>query len=589
MSTHLRQPILCVLGHVDHGKTSLLDALRQTRVQSREAGGITQHIGASEIPLDAIQAVCKPVLAKLPLKFTIPGLLFIDTPGHEAFTNLRRRGGGVADLAILVVDCTKGIETQTVEAIQILKEYKTPFLVAFNKIDALSGWVARSQIFTDSFEQQRPDVQADLDNRLYALIGRLYEFGFQAERFDRVTDFTKQILIVPVSAKSQEGLSELLLYSAGPAQKFPEKRLALTSLDAKGNILEVKEEKGLGKTLDVILYDGVLKTGQRIAFATSEGPKAGKIKALLKPKPMDEMRDPRQKFDAVSQVVAASGVKISCEYSDIALAGSTVLGVENGEAEALLKIGEEVRSVIFEEEQKDGAVLKADSLGSLEAITKLLSAEKIPVRKAAIGKVNKNDVVTASAIREKNPYLGVVFAFNQHVEEEARAFAEKEGVKLLEEKVIYNLILTYQAWKTEEETRNQKTAFSALVLPAKIRILAGHVFRTSNPCIVGVEVLEGRIRKGCQLLNEKGESAGSVRALQEDKKPVEEARKGKQLAASLDGVVFGKQLTEGQELFSDVPREHAKILEEKYASSLSPGELDLLAQIKKIKGFVTFK
>src|SRR3989338_6461134 len=185
----LRQPILCVMGHVDHGKTSLLDSLRQTRVQAREAGGITQHIGASEIPLNVVKTFCKPVLSKLPVKFTIPGLLFIDTPGHEAFTNLRRRGGSVADIAILVVDCTKGIETQTVEALQILKEYKTPFLVAFNKIDALSGWSDHGKVFTDSFPQQRPDVQTDFENRLYGLIGKLYEYGFQAERFDRVTDF----------------------------------------------------------------------------------------------------------------------------------------------------------------------------------------------------------------------------------------------------------------------------------------------------------------------------------------------------------------------------------------------------------------
>ena len=585
----LRQPIVCILGHVDHGKTSLLDALRETRVAAREVGHITQHIGASEVPLEAIQTFCKPVLARLPLKFTIPGLLFIDTPGHDAFTNLRRRGGSIADIAILVIDCTKGIEPQTIEAIQILKEYKTPFLVAFNKIDAVSGWKAHDLPFSASIERQLPHVQADLDTRLYHLIGQLYQYGFNAERFDRVSDFTKQILIVPASAKTKEGLSELMLYVAGLAQKFLEKRLELHEhAQAQGSILEVKDEKGLGKTLDVILYDGILNTGDNVAFLTSEGPRIGKVKALLKPQAMDEMRDPKHKFSSVKSVGAASGVKVAAENADTAVAGSSFFSVTEGDQEtAMEKLKEEYTHLVFENESH-GVVLKADSLGSLEAITKLFSNNGVPVKRAGIGPLTKNDVALASAIRQNNPFLGVLFSFHQPADPDILALAEKEKVKVFEESIIYNLIEGYQRWRDETEAGLKKEAFSSLVLPAKIKVLPGHCFRVSNPCIVGVQVMEGKLRKGYTLINAKGQTVATVRGLQEDKKPVDEAKKGKQVAASLDGPVFGRQINENDELYSDVDKETVKTLEGKYAAALTDGEKDLLAQIKKIKGYIAF-
>ncbi len=585
----LRQPIVCILGHVDHGKTSLLDSLRETRVAAREVGHITQHIGASEVPLEAIQTFCKPVLARLPLKFTIPGLLFIDTPGHDAFTNLRRRGGSIADIAILVVDCTKGIEPQTIEAIQILKEYKTPFLVAFNKIDAVSGWKAQGLPFSESIERQLPHVQADLDTRLYNLVGQLYQYGFNAERFDRVSDFTKQILIVPCSAKTKEGLSELMLYVAGLAQKFLEKRLELhAEQKAQGSILEVKEEKGLGKTLDVILYDGILHTGDSVAFLTSEGPRIGKVKALLKPKPMDEMRDPKHKFSSVKEVNAACGVKVAAENADDAVAGSSFFGVTDADHQtALEKLKEEYTHLVFENESH-GVVLKADSLGSLEAITKLFSNGGIAVKRAGIGPLTKNDVALASAIRQNNPFLGVLFSFHQPADPDILALAEKEKVKVFQESIIYNLIEGYQRWRADEEAGLKKEAFTSLTLPAKVKVLPGHCFRVSNPCIVGVQIMEGRLRKGYTLINAQGQIVASVRGLQEDKKPVDEATKGKQVAASLDGPVFGRQLNENDELYSDVDKDTVKTLEGKYAAALTEGEKDLLAHIKKIKGFIAY-
>jgi len=587
----LRQPIVTVLGHVDHGKTSLLDAIRETSVQAREAGAITQHVGASEVPVSVVKERCSALLSKMKIGLTIPGLLFIDTPGHEAFANLRKRGGSIADIAILVIDINQGIQNQTIEAIEILREYKVPFLVAATKIDALSGWIPNKKTcFADTITKQRNDVQEFLDKKIYELIGSLYNRGFSAERFDRVTDFTKQVLIVPVSAKTGEGLQELLMYVAGLAQKFLEKKLELHSEEAgKGSILEVREEPGLGKTLDVILYDGSIAEGDTIVFATQSDVAVSRVKALLKPKPLDEMRDPREKFKPVKEVHAASGVKIACEHADEALAGSSLYVART--EDNLEKIKEsllgEVRKIVIESDVL-GAVFKADTLGSLEAITKLLAAEKIAVRRAAIGPVSRHDVMEAGGVREKDPCKGVVFAFNVSVDDEVKKFAEENGVKIFEEKVIYNLIETYKRWVDEEKAREKREAFLKLVPPAKIMLLPDSCFRVNHPCVVGIEVLVGTIRKDIELMNDEGVVVGTIQGIQHEKKPLEEAKKGQQVAVSIDGPTFGRQVFAKQLLYSNMGKDDIKTITEKYKQAFGEDEFALIQEIKKIKGYSRF-
>ncbi|HIH20218.1 TPA: translation initiation factor IF-2 [Candidatus Micrarchaeota archaeon] len=579
------------MGHVDHGKTSLLDAIRQSGVAKREHGGITQHVGASEVPLDVVQKICGPLLQKFNTELTIPGLLFIDTPGHEAFTNLRKRGGGVADIAVLVIDVTKGIEAQTIEAIEILREYKTPFIIALNKSDALSGWISKpGASVSDSLAQQRQDVVNDLDERIYRLIGKLYDFGFQAERFDRVSDMTKQIIVIPCSAKTREGLPELLMFVSGLAQKFLKQRLELhSSIAGKGSILEVREEIGLGKTLDVILYDGTISQGDAIVFATDEGPKVSKVKALLKPKPLDEMRDPREKFSAVKEVVAASGVKISCEYADQALAGSDLVVIGEGESEeqAIEEIKRELLELMVEKEE-EGVIVRADTLGSLEAIAKLFAAEKIPLKSASIGNVFRKHVMQASAVKDNDKLLGVIFAFNVEIDDSAKTEAASTGVKIFDEKIIYNLIEGYKQWSDEEKAKDKREAFARVSFPAKIFLMPGHCFRVSGPAVFGVEIIEGRIRKNQGFMDDKGESIGTIRAIQHEKEEIEEAKKGQQVAISMPEPFYGRQIKEKQTLYSDCSKDDIKILEVKYASSLSEEEKALLKEIKKIKGYSRF-
>ncbi|RLF45540.1 MAG: translation initiation factor IF-2, partial [Thermoplasmata archaeon] len=326
---YTRQPIVSVLGHVDHGKTTLLDYIRGSAVAKREAGAITQHIGATEVPIDVIYELCGKLLSGK--KFSVPGLLFIDTPGHHAFTTLRSRGGALADLAVLVVDINDGIMPQTIEAINILKKYKTPFVVAVNKIDTIQGWRTEKGIIKSRLEKQGETAKKIFEEKFYEIIERLFEHGFSSERYDRIRNFQKNIALIPISAKTGEGIPELLMILIGLAQRFLEKELATERGPAEGTVLEVKEEKGLGTTIDVIIYNGVIRQNDTIVVGGKNKPCVTTIRALLKPKPLDEIRDPSERFEMVKEVGAATGVKIAAPGLEEVFAGAPLLVAENVE------------------------------------------------------------------------------------------------------------------------------------------------------------------------------------------------------------------------------------------------------------------
>ena len=268
MKTQIRQPIVTVCGHVDHGKTSLLDSLRESSVTQGEAGGITQKISFTSYPLEQLKKVC-PLIEKLGIKLDIPGFLFIDTPGHAAFTNLRKRGGSLADLAILVIDINEGIKPQTAEVIQILKINKTPFIIALNKIDKISGWQADKKGLKDSIESQALNAKQEFEEKFYTLIGSLNNHGFDSDLYYNISDFTKKIALVPCSAKTKQGIPELLMMLCGLSEKYLADRLKLGK-DAKGVILEIKKEKTINY-IETILYDGELKKNDEIAIANLQG------------------------------------------------------------------------------------------------------------------------------------------------------------------------------------------------------------------------------------------------------------------------------------------------------------------------------
>ena len=573
----IRSPICTVAGHVDHGKTSVLDKIRGTAIVETEAGRITQAIGAAIVPLTTIRKICGPLLERLNIKFTIPGLLFIDTPGHAAFTNLRKRGGNLADIAIVVIDINEGIKPQTTEVIDILKQYKTPFVVALNKIDLISGWQSNKTLLLENVSKQSTTIQQLLDKKLYELVGRLSTFGLNSERFDRVDDYTKQIAIIPLSAKTGEGIPELLMVITGLAQKYLEKKLDIDiKRFAKGTILEVKETKGLGITLDVIVYDGTLKRNDLIVIGGLEKPIVTKVKALFEPMPLAEMRDKKTKFKAVQSVSASTGIKISSPDIENVVAGMPLRACKEEELEKVKEeIQKEVEEVVIETDDK-GIIIKADTLGSLEALIKLLKEKNITIRKASVGNISKKDIAEASTIYAEDPLKAVVLGFNVSCD-----MKEVGLVKIITSDIIYKIIEEFEKWQTEEKARKEKDQLSQLVMPCKLQILKGYVFRQSNPAVSGIEVLAGKLKVGVGLMKDEGKRITFVKSMQSEQENIEEAEKGRQLAISMDNVTIGRQVNEGDILYSIMPESDFRRLK-KLKEHLKPEEIEAIKEIAAI-------
>jgi len=583
MEENIRALITVVLGHVDVGKTALLDKIRGTAVMLREPGTMTQHIGASFLPWSALEKISEKLSMKVTRKVKIPGILVIDTPGHEAFANLRKRGGSIADIALLVIDITEGFEEQTYEAIEILRSRKTPFLVVANKIDKIPGWKPNESVpFIETIKRQDPTVVARLEELIYNIIADFLKLGFRADRYDRVSDFTKTVAIVPTSALTGEGIPDLLLVLAGLAQRYLVNRLKVSSGAGKGVVLEVKEEIGLGTTIDVVLYDGVIRKGDVIVVGGIGEPIVAKVKALLMPKPLDEMRSPEDRFLHVDEVRAAAGVKIIASGLENAVAGAPVLVVPKGVDVKLVKkeVSEEV-ALIKRSRRTAGVVVKADTLGTLEAITDYLERHGIPVRYGDIGPVVKRDVMEASIVKQDNKRYGVILAFNVKVTPEAEQMAKRYGVKVFRNNVIYRLVEDYQNWIKFEEEREKRELLSKLIMPGVIKILPGYVFRRRNPVIVGVEVLVGRIKGGYPLTTIKGKRVGEIMQIQQHGKPLKEAYAGSAVAISIRGnVTVGRQIREGDLLYVDVPLDHINLLLSKFKSELSEDEIEVLKELR---------
>jgi len=574
--SYVRQPIVSVLGHVDHGKTTLLDYIRGSTVALREAGAITQHIGATEVPIDVIREMCGELLKGK--DFTLPGLLFIDTPGHHAFTTLRRRGGSIADIAILIVDINEGFKPQTYESLMILKQYKTPFVVAVNKIDTITGWRKEKGILPERLKKQSELARSIFEEKIYDIIGTLSEHGFSSDLYSNIKDFTRNVAIVPISAKTGEGVPELLMILVGLAQRFLEKHLTIEKGPAKGTVLEVKEERGLGTTIDVIIYSGTLRATDTIAVGTRNEPVITKIKALLKPKPLDEIRDPRERFENVEEVHAACGIKISAPNLEDVIPGSPlrVVTPENRD-----KIIEEIKeqTELHIELDEEGAVAKADTIGSLEAIVKEAKSRNIKIRKAEVGNVSKRDIIEASATND--PLQRVILAFNVKILPEAEEEMKNHDVEVIREDVIYTLMERYEEWVYKKREEIERAKREAIPRPGMIKFLPGYVFRVSKPAIIGVRVLAGRIKPGMKLIKEDGKVVGTIKSIQSEKKSLNEAIQGQEVAISIEGPTVGRQIKEEDILYTDLPEGVVRKLKE--MGDLTYDEREVLNKIIEIK------
>jgi translation initiation factor 5B len=577
---------VAVLGHVDSGKTSLLDKIRGTGVQGREAGGITQHIGASFLPDEIIQKLCGSLYEKLgKAENKVPGILVIDTPGHEVFTNLRARGGSAADIAILVVDINRGFQPQTNESLKILESRKVPFVVALNKVDMISGWQATDDAYiSQAIKKQSTSIQTNIDEKIYNVVGALSILGYQSEAFYRVQDFKKEISIVPVSARSGVGIPELLAVLVGLTQQFLGKKLEQEKKQTRGIILEVNDEVGLGPTANMILIDGHLKKDDNIVVAKRDSVIITKPKALLLPKALDEMRDPRDKFKPIDEVQAAAGIKIASPDLEGVLPGTTVYASSDQKTtEEFKKSLESEMESVFIDTETTGVILKCDTIGSLEAITEMLRRQQIPIAKADIGSVTRRDVMQAKAIKDKDRHLGVILAFNIKVFDDAKIECDESHIRVFEDKIIYSLIDTYSQWVDDDKSDIENSIFKEFTPICKFTFLKGYTFRNNNPAVFGIRVDVGTLRQKTSFTNKSGKKIGNIHSLEADGKTVKEVKMGEEVACSVQNVTIGRQVNE-EDVFYTLPTPfEAKQLLKKYAHKLSSEELQTLNEIVRIQ------
>ncbi len=566
----IRQPIITVAGHVDSGKTTILDSIRKTGVAEAEAGGITQKISFTLFPADKIMWRC-PLIEKQGIKLDIPGFLFIDTPGHAAFTNLRKRGGSLADLAIVVININEGIMPQTAEVIEILKLHKTPFVVALNKIDGISGWRKQKEDLKDNIESQAMNVKNDFMEKMMIIEGALHAYGFNAAPYYEVKDFTTKLALVPCSGRTGEGIPELLMMLCGLSQKFLRGRLTLGK-EAKGVILEVKKEKSINY-IEAILYDGELKKNDEIAIACFEGTIKSRIRSL------EEVRPLSDKFKPVYLCKAATGIRMQLVDQENVLSGMPFQTFKD--EKEIANLSDEVTGSIKTE--KEGIIIKADSLGSLEALMLLLEQESIQVNKVGIGAIKKSDVIAAQTTSENNPLNAIILGFNVEEDEEAHELAKgKKDIKILKENVIYKLIENLQLFRKNKENELKKEKMMSLATICKLKVLHQYVFHNSNPAIFGVSVEGGTLKHNIQLINENGEEVARVKAVQSEGKSLGKAEKGVEVAISLPGVNFERELSDKQYLYSDIGESQFRQFKEN-KEILSQDEIRILQEIAQIK------
>ncbi|MFW9873572.1 MAG: translation initiation factor IF-2 [Candidatus Thorarchaeota archaeon] len=578
----IRAPITCILGHIDHGKTTILDYIRGTVVQQREAAGITQHIGASYFPTEDIKNFLRKSKQEFAEKeINLPGILVIDTPGHAAFLNLRRRGGAVADIAILVIDVTAGTMPITWESVRILRDRKTPFVIAANKIDRISGWKSKINAdFLDTFNSQKPHVKDFLDEKILQIMGNFLEEGFKGiDRYDKIKDFAKKVAIVPTSGKTGEGISTLLMVLMGLVQQYLTENLKFSEGAAKGVVLEVKKEKGQGKTMDILIYDGIINKGDEFIVGGLEHPIKSKVRALLTPKPLDEIRDPRQKFDSVDFVSAAAGIKILAPNIDDVVAGSPFKSIIDPSEEEIIykEIESEVESIRIKTE-KAGVVLKADTLGSLEALENHFSKNGVKISIADVGPIKKEDIINATIVKTFDPYSATVLGFNVPILPEANEQAFIDNIRIFTNNVIYRLLEDYIEYAETRKAEDTAKGLSELILPAKLKMFPEYIFRNSDPAVFGVKVEAGTLYPKVPLITDEGKRVRRIHQIQDKGETIKKAEKDSEVAISIRGIEIGKEIGKDETLFVNVPESHVRQLMGKFFSELTIDQKQVLRE-----------
>ncbi|XP_065597249.1 eukaryotic translation initiation factor 5B [Cyrtonyx montezumae] len=588
----LRAPVICVLGHVDTGKTKILDKLRHTHVQDSEAGGITQQIGATNVPLEAINEQTKMVKNFDRENIKIPGMLIIDTPGHESFSNLRNRGSSLCDIAILVVDIMHGLEPQTIESINLLKSKKCPFIVALNKIDRLYDW--KKSPDTDvavTLKKQKKNTKDEFEERAKAIIVEFAKQGLNAALFYENKDPRTFVSLVPTSAHTGDGMGSLIALLVELTQTMLTKRLAECQ-ELRAQVMEVKALPGMGTTIDVILINGRLKEGDTIIVPGVEGPIVTQIRGLLLPPPMKELRVKNQ-YEKHKEVVAAQGVKILGKDLEKTLAGLPLLVAHKEDEVPVLKdeliheLKQTLNAIKLEEK---GVYVQASTLGSLEALLEFLKTSEVPYAGINIGPVHKKDVMKASVMLEHDPQYAVILAFDVRIERDAQEMADSLGVRIFSAEIIYHLFDAFTKYRQDYKKQKQEEFKHIAVFPCKMKILPQFIFNSRDPIVMGVVVEAGQVKQGTPMCvpSKNFVDIGIVTSIEINHKPVEVAKKGQEVCVKIEPIpgespkMYGRHFEATDILVSKISRQSIDALKDWFRDEMQKSDWQLIVELKKV-------
>ncbi|XP_061540021.1 eukaryotic translation initiation factor 5B [Phycodurus eques] len=586
-----RAPVVCVLGHVDTGKTKILDKLRHTHVQDGEAGGITQQIGATNVPKETIEEQTKMVKNFDRDGMKIPGMLIIDTPGHESFSNLRNRGSSLCDIAILVVDIMHGLEPQTIESINLLKEKKCPFVVALNKIDRLYDWKRSPE--TDvlaTLKKQKKNTKDEFDERAKAIIVEFAQQSLNAALFYENKDPRTFVSLVPTSAHSGDGIGNLIALLVELTQTMLARRVAHCD-ELRAQVMEVKALPGMGTTIDVILINGRLREGETIIVPGVDGPIITQIRGLLLPPPLKELRV-KNPYEKHKEVSTSQGVKILGKDLEKTLAGLPLLVAHKDDEipvlrdELIHELKQTLSSIKLEEK---GVYVQASTLGSLEALLEFLRTSKVPYAGINIGPVHKKDVMKASTMLEHDPQYAVILAFDVKVEREGQEMADSFGVRIFSAEIIYHLFDAFTKYRDDYKKSKQDEFKHVAVFPVKIRVLPQFIFNSRDPIVMGVSVEAGVLRQGTPLcVPSKGfVDIGVVTSIEINHKTVDSAKKGQEICIKIEPIpgespkMYGRHFEATDILVSKITRASIDALKNWFRDDMQKSDWQLIMELKK--------
>jgi translation initiation factor 5B len=597
-ANNLRSPISCIMGHVDTGKTKLLDKIRNTNVQEGEAGGITQQIGATQFSRETLQLKTQSLQATDPFEIRLPGLLVIDTPGHESFTNLRSRGSSLCDIAILVIDLMHGLEPQTIESIKMLKSKRTPFIVALNKVDRCYGWETMPDSpIRDALDAQSDNVKDEFKSRSAAAILELNEHGLNAKLYWENDDLRNTVSLVPTSAVTGEGVPDLLkMIITLTQERLTEQIMYMNVLQC--TVLEVKVIEGLGTTVDVVLVNGTLKEGDTIVVSTMDGPVVSTIRGLLTPPPNKEMRVGKE-YVHHKELSGAIGIKIVAADISRAIAGTPVVvcgpddDIEDVKEDCMSDLTKVMKAL---ETDAQGVTVHASTLGALEALLQFLRDEckpPIPVSHISIGPIYKKDIMRCNIMNEKGkPEFATILAFDTKIDNEAQIMADENHVRIFSAEIIYHLFDQFSAYMNGINNARKAEASAIAFFPCVLRILPQHIYNKKDPIVIGVEVVEGSLRLGC-LLTIPGLDldVGRVISIENNHRETPIAKKGMNVSIKIESgnstLMYGRQFDHTNTLYSKMSRASIDALKLYFREELTNDDLKLIQfTMKKVFAIV---